>query len=228
MTSTVAILIFLVGLLGAAYAFVNTHPADLANLLRKIVPMFAMALSFLFILAGRVAIGFPLLIISGLALAKSRRATTSSSGKPHTSTVRSDWLEMQLDHETGNLNGLVLRGERQGEQLSDMNAKELYELYSDLSGDEESTALLEAYLDRRIPRWRNDAQSHGRTRAGNPLSSGTMTKEEAYQILGLESGASRIDIRSAHRRLMKSVHPDSGGSTYLATRINQAKDTLLK
>ncbi len=93
--------------------------------------------------------------------------------------------------------------------------------------DEESRALLAAYLDRRDSGWGEHAQ--GDAAAGRPAaSSGKMTQDEAYQILGLERGASADAITHAHRTLMKKMHPDQGGSTYLAARINEAKEILLR
>jgi curved DNA-binding protein CbpA len=54
-----------------------------------------------------------------------------------------------------------------------------------------------------------------------------MTREEAFAVLGLAPGASEDDIQSAYRRLMRAAHPDSGGSDWLAARINEARDVLV-
>ena len=60
-----------------------------------------------------------------------------------------------------------------------------------------------------------------------PRRQSGMSAEEAYQVLGLRPGATEADIRAAHHRLMRTAHPDSGGSDWLATRVNQARDVLL-
>ena len=83
-----------------------------------------------------------------------------------------------------------------------------------LSSDEESLRLLETYLDGRFPVWRDHVETETGQGQGSPASSGGMTKEEAYEILGLEAGASPADIRKAHRRLMQRLHPDVGGSSF--------------
>jgi hypothetical protein len=142
------------------------------------------------------------------------------------SQVRSQFLDMTLDHDSGELNGTFLAGSNAGHSLDEFD---LYQLTAMISGfDAESVSLLESYLDRRFPAWRQDAQGNTTGGKSRQTASGKMTDEEAYQILGLQPGASRDEIGRAHRALMKKLHPDQGGSTYLAARVNEAKDTLLR
>ena len=149
--------------------------------------------------------------------------TQKSGGQ--TSRVRTAFIEMALDHDSGAMGGLVLAGRFQGRTLESLDTKTLVELLTEI--DDESRALLVPYLDRRDAGWREHAQ--GDAAAGRPAaSSGKMSEQEAYQILGLEAGASADAITRAHRTLMKKFHPDQGGSTYLAARINEAKEILLR
>ena len=134
---------------------------------------------------------------------------------------------MELNHDTGGLEGLVLAGRHESRTLGEMSLAQLRELYGELAGDSESRQLLETYLDGRFPVWREDAKANGGDGHGVAPGSGAMTKEEAYKILGLEAGATTADIRKAHRRLMQRLHPDLGGTSFLAARINEAKDVLL-
>ena len=141
-----------------------------------------------------------------------------------TSRVRSTYVEMELDHDTGEMRGRILAGRHQGEPLDRLDVAILTSLLSDY--DDESRALLMAYLDRRDPAWRENSQ--GDTTARRTVASGKMTEQEAYQILGLQPGATAEAIGNAHRTLMKKFHPDQGGTTYLAARINEAKEVLLR
>ncbi len=211
-----------------ALAFVNMPPARIANAIRAIAPWLLIGLGVGLMPFGRAGLAMPMIILGGMWLMRNRknRATVSESGN-NQSTVRSAWLEMELDHDTGNLDGIILTGDYEGQRLSDLDSQIVLDLYEEMLTDAESVGLMEAYLDRRMPFWRDNTQSSDSGGHGNTASSGPMTKEEAYQILGLAPGAGSTEIKAAHRRLMKAVHPDSGGSTFLAARINEAKDTLL-
>lgn len=151
-------------------------------------------------------------------------------GPPRTSQVRTALLEMQLDHASGDMSGTVLAGPHAGMSLDGLDIPTLMALRPQC--DAPSLALLEAYLDRRAPAWREDAQGNaGAGQMGGGAASGgdgAMTEEEAYQVLGLHTGADAEAVRSAHRSLMKKLHPDHGGSSYLAARINRAKDVILR
>jgi hypothetical protein len=188
-------------------------------------------------LRGELAIAIPLGIFGAGLLGWSPFGTTGFSSigglfgggqrsPGQSSRVRSAFLDMTLDHDSGELSGSIVAGEHAGRSLGDFNLAELQAMAP--AFDAESVALLESYLDRRFPAWRQDAQGNGAGRQRRAAPGGKMTAEEAYQILGLQPGASRDDIARAHRSLMKKLHPDQGGSTYLAARVNEAKDTLLR
>lgn len=150
---------------------------------------------------------------------------------PQVSRVRSPMLEMELDHGSGTLSGQVTAGPHAGRALDTFSVPELLELRRVC--DPQSLALLEAYLDRRAPAWREHVEGDQGAggvggSGGATLGGGTMTEQEAYQILGLEPSADAASVRAAHRSLMKKLHPDHGGSSYLAARINQAKEVILR
>ena len=141
--------------------------------------------------------------------------------------MRSAFVEMELDHDTGAMRGRILAGRHEGAALDALDVATLTGFLPEI--DEESRSLLMAYLDRREPSWRDHVQSGAAAGSGSSSwDSGKMTEEEAYQILGLQSGANADEIGRAHRSLMKKLHPDQGGSTYLAARVNEAKDVLLR
>ena len=228
MSITLAILSLVFLIAGLAFLFVNTPPRIVANFLLKFGPLLLIGLGTLLLMVGRAGIGLPLIMGGGMWWRYNRNNSPLPTQSPKQfSTVRSAWLEMDLDHDTGDLDGTVLIGQQEGRRLSRLTDEEALDLYAELISDNESAALMEAYLDRQIPGWREHTETSDSSGEDSPSGSGPMSKEEAYQVLGLSSSAGSEEIKAAHRRLMKAVHPDSGGSTFLAARINQAKDTLL-
>ena len=151
-----------------------------------------------------------------------------------TSRVRSPWIEMELEHQSGRMTGRVLAGPYGGRVLDDLAPAECRSLHGLCAAqDPEGTRLLEAYFDRRFAGWREADQAErdpGRAHfaGGSRSRPGAMSQEEAYELLGLPQGASREQIARAHRSLMKRFHPDHGGSTDMAARVNEAKDVLMR
>ncbi|WP_192364566.1 DnaJ domain-containing protein [Mesorhizobium mediterraneum] len=228
MGALIAFVALLLVLLGVATVFLRADPARLASGMRTLGPVLLALIGVAVLLVGREGIG-GLILSTALAWYGSmrmKRPTTKLEPGKH-STVRTAALEMELDHDTGSLEGLVLAGRHEGKMLGTMSLAELQQLYRELPGDPESRQLLETYLDGRFPIWRKDAEANGGDGLGVSPGSGAMTKEEAYKILGLEAGAAAADVRKAHRRLMQRLHPDIGGTSFLAARINEAKDVLL-
>lgn len=214
-------------LLALLAGLVAVKPAVLASTLRYALPAAMAGVGLIMTLIGRGGLGVPLLAFSLMLFSRARSASRATRQPGGQSYVRSAALEMELDLDTGEMNGLVLAGSFEGQELNTLEEEDLIQLHSELSGDGESLGLLEAYLDRRIPDWRAGFDPEQDAGLGAAPGTGAMTQKEAYEILGLAAGASEAEIREAHRRLMKRMHPDAGGSTFLAGRINEAKAVLL-
>ena len=154
----------------------------------------------------------------------SRMASAANGNTPEddSSEVETRFLRMVLDHASGDMDGEILEGSFRGEWLSELGQRELLSLLDECRDvDEQSVLVLQAYLDRMYPDWRDS----GGTRNTSP---DIMDREQALDVLGLKEGATEGEIKDAHHRLMAGLHPDHGGSTYLASKINQAKDVLLR
>lgn len=225
---------------GLMAAFTQARPAALARSLRWTAIGLAAAGIVLLPFIGRgslVAFG-PAVLLPLLTRWLLRRMPAwdgfgSQSGR--SSSVETAWLAMTLDHDSGSMGGTVRAGRFAGRQLSTLDRAELLALLDECrSGDPDSVPLIEAYLDRtQGPGWREAAGGSGGAAAGEGAATGSsahggMSREEAYEILGLDSGADENAVKEAHRKLMQKLHPDHGGSTYLAAKINQAKDLLMR
>jgi hypothetical protein len=209
--------------------FVQANPKGMTYLVQRGGGVLAMIATVYLVTVGQLAVALPLGFMALNLLGwlpsevfgiKARKSAGQAS------RVRSNFLEMELDHDTGTMRGRIVAGRHAGTSLEAMETSALVALLTEL--DDESRALLMAYLDRRDARWREHAQGGTAAGQGGSLGTGKMTQEEAYQILGLQPGASAEEIGRAHRALMKKLHPDQGGSTYLAARVNEAKDVLLR
>jgi hypothetical protein len=219
----------LIFLIWALHGFARADPKKLVPIVRTAGGIGALAGAAFLGARGQVAIAVPL-GLAGLSLlgwipgmASFSKRTQKATGQ--VSRVRSAFIDMELDHDTGVMRGTIMQGRHQGVPLEALDIATLAAFANEI--DDESRALLAAYLDRREPGWREDTQSDAAT-GPRPARTTKMTEEEAYEILGLKPGASAQQISRAHRALMKKLHPDQGGSTYLAARVNEAKDVLLR
>jgi DnaJ-domain-containing protein 1 len=158
---------------------------------------------------------------------------TQNSGSSKRSTVETRLLKMTLDHENGNLDGELLATDSKGKYLSELSLSELISLYG-LADKQypDSIEILAAYIDRQHGSdWReaaNTGSDYGESKQDSrPSDNSEMTASEAYAVLGLEQNATEKEVIATHRKLMQKLHPDRGGSNYLAAKINQAKDLLV-
>ena len=224
--------VVLILLLWAANAFSKADPKQAARVLRFGGGGAALLFAGFLLLRGEIGIAIPigavgLGLLGWVSLWPASLGGRTQKRPGQVSRVRSAFLEMELDHDTGAMRGQILAGRYEGASLDALDVPTLVGLLRDIDND--SRQLLMTYLDRREPVWREHTKYDAAAGQGSSAApSGKMTDEEAYQILGLQPGASAEEIGRAHRSLMKKLHPDQGGSTYLAARVNQAKDVLLR
>jgi hypothetical protein len=226
----------LASLLLLARWLTRADPRLLAWLVRVLALVAALAVGGFIIVTGRFqlvlyALPFALPFYFQWRSNRIRNRNAQGPAAGARSRVDTGWLEMELDHDSGEMQGTVQRGTFAGRGLDSMSLDELLHLLDELGADPDSVRVLESYLDRMHgPSWRGDdgeaeAQFGAHRR---PRQDGAMTEDEALEVLGLEPGATAKEVKEAHRRLMGKLHPDRGGSTYLAAKLNQAKDFLLK
>jgi hypothetical protein len=229
------ILLFL--LLTAIKQFARMDAAAVARAIRRGGGVLGLLLAALLLLRGRIALAAAL---AGMAASFAgwrtpgpwtsffRSAASGAGAKPgRVTTARSAMIEMRLDHDTSVMSGTVLAGAYAGRALDALSRPELLALRDELSRDDpDGVNLLETYLDRRFAGWRQADESDRDGRRGRPA--GAMSRREALDELGLSEGASAAEIIHAHRTLMKKFHPDHGGETARAARVNQAKDVLMQ
>jgi hypothetical protein len=226
--------LILLGVIAMLRAYASANPSTLATAVKR-TALGSAALGALLLLL-RVPLGIVFLAV-GVALPLALRwnalwpESGAQPGRPRGKTSRIDtkYLSMELNHESGVIEGRVLAGRHRGRRLAELTFEQLLEVREDCRADDaESVTLMEAYLDRfQGADWR-DRQRGGQSSgsAAHPAAA-AMSREEAYEVLGLAPGASDGEIRDAHHRLMIKLHPDHGGSDYLAAKINQARDLLL-
>ncbi len=129
------------------------------------------------------------------------------------------WLIIEYDMGRRSLDASIILGQFEGQKFSTLSESELNSLLAEVHDDFQSRTAVNAYIMMR-------SGSASQNTAQENHSNGKMSVSQAYEVLGLEANASKDDIKQAHKRLMQKLHPDRGGSSYLATQINQAKDVL--
>jgi len=220
--------VLVIGLL-ALRAFTRANPAYLSRRLTVSAGVVSLLAAGALLLRGLEIIAIPLAMLGSWLLwgtASGPWGASTRRSRGQSSRIETDHLEMELDHDTGEMRGRVLKGLFKDRDIASLSPTDMALLWQDCRHtDPQSAQLVEAYLDRVHPSWREDMARGESDMSRGP--DGRMDVEEALDILGLKRGADAEDIRRAHRNLMLKLHPDRGGSTYLAAKINEAKDVAL-
>ena len=226
----------LVGLALAARWYISASPQSILRVFKWTAIIGCLAIIVVIILTRQLtwaAFMLPAMIPWLLrARQASRMASTSqgASGMAHgiTSEIETRYLRMYLAHDSGEMNGDIILGQFSGKTLRNLSFEELIILLGEVKNDNQSIQVLVAYMERyHGEAWRESTHATEDVNTQMDKANGSMTISEAYKVLGLEEGANLDTIKESHRRLMSKLHPDHGGSTYLATKLNEAKDLLL-
>jgi hypothetical protein len=202
----------------------------LDGILRRSGSFVAFALAIFTLTRGELGLAIPLFILAAGLRGWLPQISRGGFSRPRTRTafVRTTFVTVMLDPMRQPVDGQITRGRFAGRKLSDLQPGELLALRHEVAADFFGRSILEAYLDRRLAGWREHFQDDAAAGRRDRASSDAMSKQEAYEILGVQPGAGADDIRRAHRTLMKKIHPDKGGTTQMAARVNQARDILLE
>ena len=211
----------------------------LANLptspLKRILKLFLSVIIGVGALLLLLRIGLSPIITGLLALAPAimrlwSRFTRFNSAKKRTSGqsshVSSEWLDMVLDHDSGGITGTIRKGNRMGFSLDALNKSQINDFADECASDPDSVRLLAAYIKKRFGKEYSEKQSQ--EDLGQTRHSSAITRTDALSILGLEDPVSKDEVNAAYKKLISKVHPDAGGNAFLAARVNEARDILLK
>ncbi len=152
-------------------------------------------------------------------------SNNNSSNSNNFSKIDTVTLSMSLNHTTGEIEGYIKSGRFKGKNLENLSIEELLLLREEcLNSDKDALKLLEAYLDRTTNfDWKKNTNDYD----NNEYSYDNMSIKEAYEVLGLDENADKEKIKQTYQSLISKLHPDKGGSDYLASKLNQAKDILI-
>lgn len=201
----------------------------LSPLTRKLVGAIAGGAGIILALRGRWDFAIVLVSLSAWLLGFKLPAMFDPIGRARRSELHTLALLVWFDQGSGEIEAQVRSGQFAGRWVHKMKPEEIFVLVRELAQiDPQGLNLIAQDLDRRAPGWRQHVQFDAAAGQSPATSAAEMREQEAYEILGLEPGATEEAIRAAHRALIARFHPDRGGSTYLAAMVNRAKDIALE
>lgn len=200
----------------------------LSPLTRKLFGAVVGGAGVMLALRGRIDIAIVLISLSAWLLGFKLPTMLDPIGRARRSEIRTMAMLVSINLDNGDIDAQILAGTFTGKMLARLKPQDLIVFAREMAAiDPLGLNLVAQYLDRHAPGWRQHVQFDPQAGQGAAASMSEMREQEAYEVLGLEPGASEEAIRGAHRALIARFHPDRGGSTYLAALVNRAKDITL-